>query len=1178
LIFENDLTDKLFELSDFIPGRNSEFSNNLEILDFKKNEKDEEVIKRDFNNTINKKAPTDANNNKKNPRLTIDLIARDMGLIESNDEIDYSAIGDINFNNNFNLEKLNNIKNNPFAEDIINFNNQLTITDNFKRDVKYLKENDLKNIDIINEQNNKNSSNTNNNNNLNRVTILGPLVNCDIKDSSSDTSFLFENNNKFFNDKTKNNLNFHNNFSKVISDPNQKKNENLLLNNNNQKNLKINTDNKVNEVDKNNTNNIIKQSNTNNILIKNPHSISNLNNAFANDGKNDNLNKNNKLELFKTELSPEKIKKSAFLKGNKIFDSINKNESKKIVNKSKNYDNIEDIANNNKEKMNTKNNFSNKVTIGLSDLLKIDSIDGTSEINSSRRTSEKNNNKFAKKRKSIKRNTLNFLKQKDFTQISISSEDEKQNHVELKKDEILDPEIENEEKFIKRDINGKNIIQDKMNVCDDKLQIKPEGNNNAQIKQEKILNEAEEILKNLENNIYNNNDNKKNYQEEKKKNFNLKDANFNPFLTAVKEKKNITDKYKEKEVDNYLLITPNILNNINDDYLLATPGKFFISNNSSNIKEKPFSKFTGYKPDFNITSKNLQNINQEIKINVNKDSNDFINNNNISNKNPFDIVNNKIIKTSNNTNIGLNSALQKNNDLNFKNLNNRITIDKLVDLNVEETETPLTFSDEEKGPMKKEQVETEKNKELDKDLEIKLENLNINNYNKKNQIDLFQNIVNNDGQEYYINQSNNSLNNSKENNMDIYEKKEEKIINDFKEEDKVNENISFSQFASESIFEFDLNEEFSKADIDIKFILNKTRERNDKLIEYMKEIFKSRFSKMKNSEKAFKEKVEYLNNIRNQIENYKKETDILEKEILLIDTKEVFFTYFNNFFKFITRDLLNTKVLGIEFNSLKFIFANTINISFIFEDLNHGILHNPNFDKDIMDAFRDFDDNDIENYSSERIIFEKIKMSKSHKEALQIKKFMLKEINFFFISNFLDEIRFKDKLLEETEVNIIFRKIITYILNNIFTNKSQKFYPLTIFEFLESYKIFINAATNIVHLIKQFYLWDSLFNNVLLQFDEANETLIMNFTINYTGFILILTFTCDILDAFFGYDFTNYQIVKNILPENELIIEREKIDKICDNIKSFLESKQKLYNPYFFISFIQNMKNKIVEK
>jgi len=801
-----------------------------------------------------------------------------------------------------------------------------------------------------------------------------------------------------------------------------------------------------------------------------------------------------------------------------------------------------------------------KITMGINDILNFNNYINSSENEASNRNSEKNTNKFAKKRKSIKSDTLNFLKHKNFTQISFSSDEEKSypnekpmqnNNTENKPNNVL---------IVNENLNKEeNNPHDKMDICDAMKQSpknkydlnNKKAPNSEEIEENIVMNEAEEILKNLEMKDYNNyNKNMSLFDQNKFSNFDSKNIlNYNnsnnPFLSAVKNKNTDLKENEHKKIDNNLNtpITPYK----KDDYLQATPGKYYISNNSSKMKEKEFSKFTGYMPDYNLPSKKILEIQKEIKENKGNMKAIIIN------------TNNDIINTNNN------QRLKSNNLLNIKEnnkqdlLNNRVTINPFVDFKLEENEESEIFSfDENKNNL------INKNNQNHTHIEKVLNQI----HKVENTIPAIQNdliIEKTEPQE---------ANNTKTNKIqaEINKNENDNINKNCDEQNKAIENISFSQFANVNICNFNIPEELEKEDVNIAAISKKIRERNNKLFEYLKEIFKSRFTKMKNAEKAFKEKEQHLNSLRDHIEMYKKEIITFEKETQKIDSNKKFFENFDKYYKFLSRNLLNTKILGIEFNTLKLIFANIINLSFVFEELNHKML----FGFNVESSNNLQRDNNI-NYSKGKLVFEVIKLNEVQRKSLKKTKIMLKDFNFYFISNFMDELKFKDKLIEDPEVNKVFRRMITYVINNIFTNKNKKFYAMNIFEFIEGYKIFIDAAINIVYLINQFYLWDSIFNIVSLNFDEAKALFIMIFSINCAGYNLILTFTCDIFDAFFGYDFIHYEIVRDYISENELAIERNRIDKICENIKSFLESKHKLFNPYFFFNFIQNVKKKIIE-
>lgn len=1167
LMDEKDYNDKIFEISDFIPGRISEISNNIEKMDLEGTKKEKRIQRDFYSNQISIEEKTVKNNNliiinnnnKNRNRLTIESIAKDIGLI--NDDIDYAALNELSIKNKeyFNNKKINNdsIKN-PYLPQINDFNNEFAQRSD-KKEIKLIKEEPKKP-----ESKNAYTNKINSNPYFNRITQLGPFNKLEFKDSSDDISFSFEENQN----KNLKNLKVNDpliNLEKMNPNPNSK-NLNLIASNyknfssnyqaaNNLNNNIISNYNNPNQAFDLNYNNkqetkiLNTNKNTTTVpILKDPfdnpsireNNVTNTNqpNAFSN-------NNNNNFNSNEAQANKDKNKKHAVVLPNKIFETNNKNNPNK--------DSIEAIENDfnfnilakealNKLGFEKKKPLPKKITIGLHDL-NLNNFANSSENEPSKRTSEKNPNKFAKKRQSIKRNTLKFFKNKDFTQISSSSDDEKKNLKEEDKPE----QAENNDKPHNLNKEEKNE-NNKMDICEGNKQlpeIKKQINknfyddlNSEEFDNKNAIDEAEEILKNLEKNVYNNNNN---YNS---KNFNNTN---NPFLSAVKNPKGNLKENEDKTNDNNDNLNTPITPYKKDDYLLATPGKYFISNNSSKIKEKDFSKFTGFKPDFNLPSNKTNKLHEDIKNTLNLQ----MENNNL---NPFSIVNN------NNNN-------QKPKEINLLNLkdaankqdqlNNRVTINRLINLNVDEEneESELSSFDDKKNNqiLKAEKIEKD-----------------------ENQIDLNKNTAIPIIQHQEINQANlikinpNNVNKNNNNNHEAITFANENNIED---DNKALENISFSQLANENFTDFNLLEEINKKNADIKAITKKVRERNNKLFEYLKEIFKWRFQKMKKTEKSLREKQEHLTTLKNQIENYKKEAMYYEKEMILIDISKKFFENFQKYYKFLSRNLLNTKVLGIEFNTLKLIFANTINVSFHFEELNHKMLTcGFNIEEKINLFSR------MNNYSiADRIFFEEIKISENQRKEINKAKVIIKNYSFFFISNFMDELKLKDKIIEDPEINKVFKRITTYVLNMIFTNKHKKFYSMSFFDFVDGYKVFIETATNIVHLIKQFYLWDGIFNNVSLNFDEAKELLNMIFTINCTGYNLILSFTCEITDAFFGYDFIHYEMIKDYITENELAVEKNKIDKICENIKSFLESKHKLFNPYFFVNFIQNVKKKITE-
>lgn len=1145
---EKEFNEKIFEISDFIPGRISQISNDIEKMNLEGIQR-ESVIKRDFNS--NKKL---IGNGKNNNRLTIDIIAKDVGLI--NDEIDYSELNHYDFQRRDYSNRLNDdLKNNLFLEQMKESNNQ------FKKNI------DKDNIKEIKEQIIKKENNyafinkTNNNNNLNRITQIGPLHNLNQNNSSDEISFSINDSQIIYKDKKIEQL------AKPLTNKNDTINNNNLLDQNPINNINSHKPYKMLEI-----NQIEKEAEANiNENISYPVSIpkNQLNNQLKDHNISSKSDKINILELNnmkESNFKGEKARMPALILSNKLFETNIKNYAIKESNQTEiqNIDKNELLKDENKKIVKDKKNISKKLTIGIKDLLNFQDINDSSEYQTSNRTSEINKNKFNTKRKSIKRNTLNYFKNCDFNRVSISSSDEEKKNLNKNKTEIAkETENQNTNIITNEDINKEeNKEINKMDICDENKQS-PSKNacfqnknvpNREEFENDIVMNEAEEILKNLENNVYSNyNKNMSLLDQNKLNNYNSTNSmnnNNNPFLSAMKKSFKIKEKDNIGNNDNN--ITTPITPYKKDDYLLATPGKYYISNNSSKIKEKDFSKFTGFMPNFNLQSQKILKLNDEVK--------EYIEDLNIINtsNNKF-LINDNINRTISNNLLDNKATSQK------EMINNRVTINRLVDIDIDEENEEFEHisSDENKiNPCNKINNITYQSQHR-----IMQDNIETNKQ------PLIKDIIDENKLDPKVKGEIIKINLAQAPNDNIENTNEILTIEDMEYENKAIENISFSQFANDNTYNLNMKEELDKADDDYGPLSKKIRDRNKKLYEYLKEIFKSRFSKMKNVKKNFNEKEEHLKTLRNHIEVYKKEINFFEKEMQAIDSKKKFFKNFDKYYKFFSRKFINTKILGIEFNTIKIIFANTLNISFIFEEFSHKIFHDSNCGSEN----NLFDIKDNNNYSSEKLIFEGIKLNESQKNFLKKKKLMLKDINFFFISSFMDELKLKDKLIQDPDVNKVYKRMIIHTLNMIFTNKNKKFYSMNIFEFIEGYKIFIEAVSNIIYLIKQFYLWDSIFNNVYLNFDEGKALLTMTFCINCQGYNLILTFTCDILDAFLSYDFIHYEIIREYISENELTIERSRIDRICENIKSFLENKHKLFNPYFFVNFIQNVKKKIVE-
>ncbi len=1042
-----EFNQRIFEVSDFLPGRISEISNNIEKMNLEGVQK-ETIIKRDFNNThqnlkedkavnnINIYDNHKSHNNKNRKRLTIDLIAKDMGLIT--DEIDYPGLNEFSTKNNdyFYKKEKNESKNNPVQAQINEYNSEFAQRSD-KIENKVVKE-EPKKI----EKDNAFESKISHNHHFNRITQLGPFNKFDSKDSSDEISFSFE-------EKQKKNIPNQNQNQKVISDQHITEKFNSYLNNannfnffaNNSKNLSSNHH-QINDI-QNKSNNYFKLNHNNNTtindlnptidlnqkkqdtlnmntntiktiapvpILKNPFNIPN-----AKDNKN--IVNTNHMNIFNNNLlnephyvnNKDKVTGPAIILPNKLFETNSKinplplKDSTEIEKAySKNHDNFtsKDALMNILGGL-QKKALPKKVTLGINDILNTDNCPYSSENDYSNRNSEKNNkNKFERKRRSIKRDTLNFLKRKDFTQVSLSSDDEKSilnKEPQHEKEENLNVIMLHDLKTAnKPNINNnkeENNLNDKMDICQENKQLPNKTNedinnkntcNTEEIEDNIANDEAEEILKNFERNVDNNfntfislfDQNKNNLIS---KNNNNSNNNYNPFLSAVKYKqtnlKENEDKpYNHNDVN---LHTPNTPYN-KEDYLLATPGKYFITNNSSKIKEKAFSKFTGIKPDFNILSLKTRKFNEEIKEEMS-----FINQNNAIN--PFLIVNNNN-KQQNPKSQNLFDLKDSNKHNKF---NSRITIDKLVDFEVDEEKDELELSSFDQNNTNSMKINSDYNNQKLEEMENDQKQNDDNKVAEipiieKNKFTYEKNQFNRAAESNDLNQNIPEVNlYKKENN--IYEQENKPVV----------ENFSFSKFANENIINFNIAAELEKEDTDFKAITKAIRDRNNKLFEYLKEIFKSRFIKMKNTEKALNEKEEHLKTLKNQTQNFIKESKYYENEIVKIDSTKRFFDTFDKYYKFFSRNFLYTKVLGIEFNTVKLIYADRINLSFVFDQINYKIFCSGS----------DFPSNDdyfsTNNYNlSGRTTFEAIKLNEAQKKSLSKTKVMLKSISFFFYFEF----------------------------------------------------------------------------------------------------------------------------------------------------------------------------------
>jgi len=1184
--------DKFFDVSDFHPNRMSELSNNIENINFEIKPKEKYVVKRDFNSTENLKDNSLVKNSKN--RVTID-IARDFDLI-SNDEIEDNEFD--NYKNKFNFKEKNH-----FTEDYIqietsyNDKSKNNICDkNIKNNFILIKEDNLpKNPLKHKEAENNKYKNTY----LNRITQLGPIVKLETRELGQDSSIsvenpninidnikfndlnnnlqnrLFSNNPFILNDNfsfkylgdTKNTLNYdenkNTNLDKKLIDSKDEKNSNFPYKKN--KIIEcdiINIKNKpIDDLLKEPSIDAIKPNNKNLDVKKNDPFIIN-NNNFINNIFDKPLNKNDEVKS-----------KNIIVETNKIFETENK------IIQNLNIQNEKNSNNNANKKINIKKNEINgkKVTLAINDILNINSIeDSPSEIIFSKKNSEKKYNKFERNRNRIRRSTLDFLNKLELCEDFSDKEDENNKQInEIEKIEnnqikLNEKNIDKKEFQINSNSNQMEILCNDTihhkNIENEVVLINNYSNDNDIKDQNSVLNEAYHMLKNFENNSF---------EDNNKKNENLKNNNYNPFFYAIKDmkvKENIIVQNKSKSPQS---ICKKNKNNNNDEYLL-TPGKHFLINNNSKIKEKSFAEFMRIIPENLINDVTKQRDLKEEFSNYCNSNNNFNQNNFYNNKNEEKIItyNNDYLKNKNNIN------KQKREDFRTT-INNKIIFEIEENIENPKIESPSNKNiingdiDFNKREYENQKILLKENIDFDKNNNINLRNQNPNflNENKTNGLKTDQNNIK-VKENLNQNQIENDYINKEESNKEFNVKKNILINNKNNlEENNQNSYMSFTQYAYENITDIDLNELLERDDINIKSFTDKVREKNKKLVEFIKQIFITTYARLRTTEKNLKEKEDHSNNLKQQIELYRKEIEILEKEILSIDFKQKYLLYFNKFFKFFSRNILNTKILEFEFNRLNIIFSNTINITFSFDELNYKIFLNKDIDEEIFESMKLEND---KNYKTERYIFEKIKLSKKHKENLAKIKFIIKGIDFTFIPQFRNEIKFNDKIIEDFKINKIFRKMISYILNNIFNNKQNKFYSMNIFKFFENYKIFIKAATNIVYFSKQFYLWDSIFNDVSLEFDDIKEILIMNFSIKSSDYLLTLTFTCDIFDAFRGYDFIHYNIVKNDFAKG-FNLETNKIDKFCEHIKVYLKTKAKFPNLFFFEEFIQNIKKKIME-
>lgn len=1039
------------------------------------------------------------------------------------------------------------------------FNNLYFIEE--KKDLEAIFNEDKKQKEKDKENNNKRAFK-----NPERITILRPLDFNNISDSSDELSFSFEdksnkknqnsfaiinNNKKAINafEKTNNNYNCNNTKNNFIHD-----NKNIKVFNFQNPTKIFESEKFKNEINTNNINEpvpmlknpFINKNNHNNLnnIINKPHIEPNLSNPFE-------LN-----QVIVNKENPKPIVANSSLKPFiSIFDSIKKtkpNDDEITHSNYKQNSNIrERIANVSDKKAEGRN----RITIlNLQEKLNLISNENlTSDNDSSIKYSS------MKKRKTIKRMSLDKIK---FLSENISDSEE-----EVGKGEA------NIARLNKGEAEGKIIVQmqeQKENI------IKSLAINNAVPQLNIYSNESKSNpLVNIQNNEITN------FKYEKTNDEAIAN-NFKNLPEFIKNNKLLSTPIMEIE-NPFQSKTCKGLNVIDTQQnFILTPAKntlnFFISNNENN-------NLPNHLPD------------SAVKMNYNFNNQVMIKNNKLISEADFQIQNNETLKNFNNE---TESKTQAQDQQQVKKGFERITIQAITENNIEDdSDDSISLNFLASG---------KKNNTLNNQFSVipAIKSNEQVSESAKDATELKANTANN-----YINSNKNnpikpfSYNNpnnidntncgNEKNKIEIIKKNELKNKPKFLNKlsypyDLFSENLSNLTKVFENNFlikrednliesinkmlEWDITEEIKKPTIDFDFIIQTLRDENAVFLKHLKnkiDIKEQNFISCQNTQDS---KLAYLQALKANIQKILQKTQEYYKEINCLKNKKIFFEKFQQFFKFISREFLNVKLLRLEANTLRFIFAKVINISFVFEDLTYSHFYPEALDN----SFFDFKNNKFDLFDDPAFFYEKITLTEfeSSKANVENSKLLIKNINFFFIENLNSMSNIPDTIIQDKQINNVFTSIVKKILSFIFSDDTDKYFPLNIDEFFQRFKNFLKISSNIVYLMKEFYYWESIFDTVGLEMDWESWHLMMNFKIKREEYDLVLTFRCNIFDAFFGYEFTDYDLSSNSMLDAELIKEKSRIDGLTQNVISFLQTKYRIYNPFFFHTLILNLRKMII--
>lgn len=265
--------------------------------------------------------------------------------------------------------------------------------------------------------------------------------------------------------------------------------------------------------------------------------------------------------------------------------------------------------------------------------------------------------------------------------------------------------------------------------------------------------------------------------------------------------------------------------------------------------------------------------------------------------------------------------------------------------------------------------------------------------------------------------------------------------------------------------------------------------------------------------------------IKHKKQNIKENIERLDRESITLQENKMLAAFPLKYF--------GMKVLSSEFNTFKIQILNRININFEFKEFSDEFLKN-NLAK-----------GEIINLKLEKIKFEIIKANPNLPEKV------------------IDDL---------TWYNLI-RSIYQDIYEKVFHPCSE----FSIDAFKEKLKLLIKNSASFLYFIEIFSTICTVGLEINLRYIKENMSSIIQFSMfNRLGYKVVFLFEFEICSAFYGVNYRDSTIINISLSENNFMKTRLKAISFVEEIKKFLNYKEKLKNPHFFKEFLFKLNENIL--